>query len=106
MDYIQLIHKINELNNIIKNQNEKINIEDNNLKYIQGFKKGVLESFNLFNSIIDFYNEYKNNVSKLMKEQNKLWKTWVSYYSDIKGIDKSNYNDRYNKWLFENLFYE
>jgi hypothetical protein len=41
-----------------------------------------------------------------MKEQNKLWHKWVEYYNTKTGIDKSNYNDNYNIWLFENLFSE
>ena len=41
------------------NQNEIKNIEDGK-NYTQGYKKGVLESFNIFNSILYFYDKYKN----------------------------------------------
>ena len=39
-----------------------------------------------------------------MKEQNKLWLKWVDYYNGQTGIDTSNYKNRYNKWLFDNIF--
>jgi hypothetical protein len=106
MKYIQLLNKKEEINNIVNQSQSNEKTETIDIKYYEGFKKGVLESFNLFNSTIDFYKQYKDNVKLLMKEQNKLWHKWVEYYNTKTGIDKSNYNDNYNIWLFENLFSE
>ena len=100
MKFDQLINKKKELYKIINNTSKNSNDE----KYYEGLKKGILDSFNLFNSAILFYKQYKNNVKLLMKEQNNLWIKWVDYYNSQKGIDNSNYENRYNKWLFENIF--
>ena len=97
MKFDQLMYKKKELNKMINNSN-------NNEKYYEGLKKGVTESFNLFNSTISFYKEYKDDVKLLMKEQNKLWLKWVDYYNSQTSIDNSNYKNRYNKWLFDNIF--
>jgi hypothetical protein len=100
MKYDQLINKKKELNTIINNSNNC----KNNEKYYEGLKKGISESFTLINSTITFYKQYKDDVKLLMKEQNKLWLKWVDYYNGQTGIDNSNYKNRYNKWLFDNIF--
>ena len=100
MKYDELINKKKELKKIINNSN----FNNKNEKYYEGFKKGVLESVNLFNSTISFYKQYKDDVKLLMKEQNKLWLKWVDYYNGQTSIDNSNYKNRYNKWLFDNIF--
>ncbi len=100
MKYDQIIDKKKELSEIINNSNN-VNEED---KYDKGLRKGISESFQLFESVISFYNQYKGNVNLLMKEQNKLWLKWVNYYNHQTGINNSNYTNRYNKWLFDNLF--
>jgi len=101
MKFDQLINKKKELNKII---NTSKNNNNNNEQYYEGLKKGVSESFNLFKSTIAFYKEYKDDVKLLMKEQNKLWLKWVDYYNSQTSINNSNYKNRYNKWLFDNIF--
>jgi hypothetical protein len=102
MNYKQIKNKIEKINENISKLNTKT--EDLNDKYYEGYKNGVIESFNLFNSTVQFYKQYKDDVKLLMKEQNKLWYKWVEYYNNKTGIDKNNFIDYYNKWLFENLF--
>jgi len=99
MKYDQLIDKKKELEKTINNSKE-LNINE---KYLEGLKKGISESFNLFNSTIAFYKKYKDDVKLLMKEQNKLWIKWVDYYNNQTSIDNSNYKNRYNIWLFDNI---
>jgi hypothetical protein len=97
MKFDELLTKKNKLNEILKNSN-------NSEKYDIGLKEGIKISFDLFNKSIEFYLKYKDNVKLLMKEQNKLWSKWVSYYNDQNNIDNSNYISSYNKWLFDNIF--
>lgn len=100
MKYDQLLSKKKELNDIINNSNKyKINE-----KYFEGIKKGIFDSFELFNSTIEFYKKYKDNVKLLMNEQKKIWVEWVNYYNGQNGIDKKDYKNRYNKWLFDYIF--
>jgi hypothetical protein len=96
MKYDDLIKKKKMLNTIVKNNNDE--------NYKRGLKEGIEKSLDLFNSTIDFYLRYKDNVKILMKEQNKLWNNWIKYYNDQNNIDISNYISTYNKWLFENIF--
>ena len=97
MDYVQLIKKKQELKNII-------NESSNDDTYYEGLKKGVSESFKFFNCSMSFYKKYKNDVKLLMKEQNKLWLEWIKYYNKQENINKLNYLDIYNKWLFNDIF--
>jgi len=98
MKFDELIDKKNKLNEIVKKPNDK------DKKYNIGFKEGVKISFDLFNLTTEFYLKYKDDVKLLMKEQNKLWTKWVSYYNNKNNIDVSNYINSYNKWLFDNTF--
>ncbi len=104
MNYDKILNKKKEMNNMLK-QSNKTN-ENPQIIYSEDYKKGVLESFDLFKSIVEFYDKYKSNVKLLMQEQNNLWKKWVIFYNENTGINKANYNDKFNKWLFENLFSE
>jgi hypothetical protein len=74
--------------------------------FYSGFKKGVDDSFEVFSSFIDLFNKYKNNVNLLMKEQRDVWLKFVKYVEAQKGIDKSNYLNKYNNWLFNYIFYD
>ena len=100
MKFDHLINKKRDLYNIINNTNKK----SSNDEYFKGLKKGILDSFDLFNTSILFYKKYKDNVKLLMKEQNNLWLKWVDYYNKQKGINRTNYNNTFNKWLFEKIF--
>ena len=86
---------------ISKTTNKKINDDSD---FYLGFKKGVDESFNVFNSYIDLFKRYKNNVKLLMDEQNTVWSKWVKYYENHSNIDTSNYLEKYNDWLFDYIF--
>ena len=69
-----------------------------------GFVKGVDESFEVFDTYIDYYKEYKDDVKRLMNEQKNIWKEWVKFYEDQADISKENYLERYNNWLFDYIF--
>ena len=83
---------------------------DNNLndksEFYLGFKKGIDDSFNVFASFIDLFKRYKNNVKLLMTEQKDVWLKFVQYYETQSDINKSNYLNRYNNWLFDYIFYD
>lgn len=72
--------------------------------YLQGYKIGINQSFNSFHKLISQFKKYQNNVKLLMKDENKIWKEWVSYYENQPNISKSDYIDKYNEWLFDFLF--
>jgi len=92
----------------LKNQKEKLKSkpskesEENN--YNSGFKKGVDESFHVFASYVDLYKRYKNDVKLLMNEEKNIWSKWVEYFENKSNIDKANYLDVYNNWLFDYVF--
>lgn len=92
----------------LKNKKQQIqNIQTKktkNQEYQQGFEQAINESFNLFAQYIDQYKRYKNNLQLLMKEQKTLWKQWVSYYEAQNNVDKNEYLNVYNNWLFDYLF--
>ena len=87
--------------NIRKSAGSNVLDDDN---FYLGFEKGVSDSFDLFASAVEEYKRYKDNVKLLMKEQQKVWLEWVSYYDSKSDIDNSNYLDRYNNWLFDYAF--
>lgn len=80
------------------------NILSGNEEYKKGYKEGVEEAFKQFEKTIKLYNRYKNNTKLLMEEQNKIWKKWISYYEKQRDINKKDFLQRYNNWLFSYLF--
>jgi hypothetical protein len=82
----------------------KTNLKKENTEFSTGFEKGVDESFNLFVSYINLYNKYKNDVKLLMQEQKDVWKEWVKFYENQNNLNKSNYLEKYNFWLFDFIF--
>ena len=82
-----------------KNSNDKS-------EFYLGFNKGVNDSFNVFASYIDLFKRYKNNVKLLMNEQNQVWKKFVKYYETQSDMNKSDYLNKYNNWLFDYIFYD
>ncbi len=72
--------------------------------YRDGFLEGIEESFKQFKLTIELYRKYKDNVKLLMEEQNNVWRKWVEYYEKQKNIDKDNFLQRYNDWLFSYIF--
>jgi len=99
----------------LKNKKEKIikdilTSTDKNIKneseFYLGYKKGVDDSFNVFNSYVDLFKRYKNNVKLLMNEQKDVWLKFVQYYETQSDKNTSNYLSRYNNWLFDYFFYD
>ena len=72
--------------------------------YQEGFRDGVEESFKQFQVAIKMYKKYKDNVKLLMEEQNKVWKKWIEYYEKQSNINRENFLQRYNEWLFRYIF--
>ncbi|MEF8848978.1 MAG: hypothetical protein V5A68_07595 [Candidatus Thermoplasmatota archaeon] len=88
-----------------KKKNIKKEIQEKETgSYSKGFQAGIEKSFQIFEFYIKQYKRYKNNVKLLMKEEKKLWKKWVNYYEKHSNIKTEEYENRYNEWLFENLF--
>ena len=88
-----------------KNIKKTINNEDQDEKnYYNGFNKGISDSFEVFDSTIEAYKRYKDNVKLLMKEQQKVWSKWISYYNGKSDINNSNFIEKYNSWLFDYVF--
>ena len=75
-------------------------------EFYLGFNKGVNDSFNVFASFVDLFKRYKNNVKLLMNEQKDVWKKFVKYYETQSDMDKSDYLNKYNNWLFDYIFYD
>ena len=75
-------------------------------EFYLGFKKGVDDSFDTFASLVDLFKRYKNNVKLLMNEQNDVWKKFVKYYETQSDMNKSDYLNKYNNWLFDYIFYD
>ncbi|MFH1100598.1 MAG: hypothetical protein V1726_00980 [Methanobacteriota archaeon] len=75
-------------------------------EFYSGYEKGVDDSFDAFASYVDLYKHYKNDLKLLMNEQKHVWEQWVQYYEKQKDIDTTNYQSRYNDWLFEYIFYD
>ena len=78
--------------------------ESNKEAYSQGFKVGINQSFKSFHQLINQFKKYQNNVKQLMKDENKIWKEWVTFYEKQPNISKSDYIEKYNEWLFDYLF--
>jgi len=76
--------------------------EENN--FHNGFKKGVDDSFSLFESYINLYKKYKNDIKLLMNEQKNIWSKWVKYYEKQSKVNSSDYLNIYNEWLFNYVF--
>ena len=91
------------MNDFLKTSEDSV---DEKSEFYSGFKRGVTDSFDVFASFIDLFKKYKNNVSLLMNEQRDVWLKFVKYVEDQKDIDKSNYLNRYNNWLFNYIFYD
>jgi hypothetical protein len=91
------------IKDFLKSSDKKV---DDGSDFYSGFKKGVDDSFDVFSSFIDLFNKYKNNVSLLMNEQRDVWLKFVEYVESQKDINKSNYLNRYNNWLFNYIFYD
>jgi len=92
-----------------KKLQEEINTKEKtknkeNLKFYEGYEKGIEQSFNLFEKFIELYKKYQNNVKLLMNEENKVWKNWVKYYENKSDINTDNYLEKYNDWLFDYFF--
>jgi len=82
------------------------NSVDDKSEFYSGFKRGVDDSFDVFASFIELFKKYKNNVSLLMNEQRDVWRKFVEYVETQSDIDKSNYLNRYNNWLFNYIFFD
>ena len=80
--------------------------ENDENEFYLGFKKGVDDSFNTFASLVDLFKRYKNNVKLLMNEQKDVWKKFVKYYETQSDMNKSDYLNKYNSWLFDYIFYD
>lgn len=97
MKYEPLKNKKQELKGkVSKGKNEK--------EFFLGFEKGIDDSFNLFATYVDLYKHYQNNVKILMNEQKNVWSKWVDYFEKQTNVDRLNYLDIYNKWLFDYIF--
>ncbi len=72
--------------------------------YKKGFEKGIDESFKLFSKYAKNYSKYYNNIKLLLKEDKRTWKKWIEFYDKQKNINKENYLNIYNKWLFDYFF--
>jgi len=91
----------------LKNKKQELkgkNGKEKNKDFSLGFEKGIEDSFSLFADYIDLYKHYQNNVKILMNEQKNVWKKWVEYYEKQTNVDKSDYLDIYNTWLFNYIF--
>jgi hypothetical protein len=104
MEKIMIYEPLKDKKQKIKNNANGTLEYAGNIKYNQGFEKGVSDSFDIFASTIESYKRYKDNVKLLMTEQKKVWKKWVEYYNGKSDIDNSNYLNSYNKWLFDYTF--
>ena len=96
-----IIKKQNIKKNLFKSKKKDVNDKS---EFYLGFKKGVEDSFNEFNSIVDMFKRYKNNIKLLMNEQRDLWLKFTKYYDNQKNCNTSNYLSIYNNWLFNFIF--
>lgn len=87
-----------------KKHNLKKELNKKNSHFSDGFKNGVDKSFEVFSSYIHYYNRYQDNIKLLLDEQKKIWKEWTKYYDKQDNINKENYLEIYNKWLFNYIF--
>jgi hypothetical protein len=102
-----IINKLESLNRIkynLEKQITKYSKQNKDNSFDDGYQKGMQLSFETFTSLLNQYIKYKDNVKLLMKEQNETWKKWVSYYEKQNNISKSDYNQRFNTWLFDYIF--
>lgn len=97
-----LQQKKQEIEKLVHNYSK----EGRHNSFDEGFQKGIDASFETFVTLIDQYQQYKDNVKLLMNEQKHLWEEWVQYYEKQAEIAQSEYLVRYNAWLFDYLFHQ
>jgi len=87
-----------------KLKQEKTSINDKKINDI--YDKAIDDSFSQFFKSIKNFKKYKDDVKLLMKEQKNIWKEWVKFYEGKNNINKENYINTYNTWLFNYIFTE
>jgi len=55
-------------------------------------------------SAVTFYKRYRNNIKRLLEEQKNVWKEFIVYYDSQHDMNKSDYLEKYNIWLFDYAF--
>ena len=55
-------------------------------------------------SAVKFYKRYRNNIKRLLEEQKNVWKEFIVYYDSQQNMNKSDYIEKYNIWLFDYAF--
>ena len=101
MEYEPLKDKKQKLKNTIFSSNKQ---KSEKKDFCIGFEKGVDESFEVFETFIEYYNKYKNDVKLLMNEQKNIWSKWVKFYDNQTKVNPSEYLIKYNEWLFNYIF--